>query len=254
MRNIPLPLHARIIGPAPTARLLQSPAFPDGEADGSGMVPIASWRGELEGPPGSFHWINGHVRATIVEVLPLLPLPDPATVPDDQSCCMPVKLRWQRCGFPGWTIVDSDSGLCIPSNERHEVQILVPPNWILLPSDFQVGEGFLWQLAEVWCTACPLPIGHTRGSRLTWFGNLVPDEAVLRPRRAKTLQAFGPTIAGSQFTLYNGDPASVGAVPTGVLSINGGFVNSPALIGAASHLVITAGGGVGPLQFSWEID
>jgi hypothetical protein len=254
MRNIPLPLHVRVIGPAPTARNLQSPAFPEGESDGSGMVPIASWRGALEGPPGSFHWINGHVRSTIVEVLPILPLPDPPTVPDDASCCMPLKLRYQRCGFPGWTIVDSDSGLCVLSNCECEVQIIAPPTWIVLPSDFQVGEGFLWQLAEVWATACPLPIGHTRGSRLTWFGNLADDDILVRPRRAKTVQIFGPNAGGARFELSNGDPSSVGSVPTGEFGVNGGFVNAPAMLGSATHLSIVGGGAVGPIQYSWEID
>lgn len=260
MKNIAaLPAHqltSRVVGVPPSARLLQSPAFPNGEADGQALVVLARASGCLvPGEPGTLAWVNGHVRSAFAEILPGLPPPN-EPLDDDQSAAIPVKLRIERCGFAGPTLIDSDSALVVAAGQTLNIEVVAPTGWVRWSPDIRVSEGGIYQFVQVDVTACAFHLGSGRGSRLTYFAVLDDDDVVVRPRRARTLMVNGPNTGGTQWELDNGDPTGVGgAVPVGFFAVNGGFVNTPAQVGAASHLQLLGGGGTAtPIGMTWEID
>ena len=57
--TIARPALLRLVGSSPTGRLLQSPAFPGGEADGIAMRALPVWSGCLPGTPGDRLVVSG---------------------------------------------------------------------------------------------------------------------------------------------------------------------------------------------------
>lgn len=254
--TIARPALMRLVGSSPSGRLLQSPAFPGGEADGLAMRALPVWSGCLPGTPGDRLVVSGRTLVRWAEVplvpnTPIVPIPI-SQANEEQSAALPVKLRITRDKWPGWTIIDSDRSLVIDAGEKVVIEALVPPTWYEFPTP-PVAEPSPRMFVDLYVRACPLRLAMPT-AQLTWFAQLADGEVVVRPRGARALQIFGPNIGGSQWTLNNGAPLS-GGVPVGSFQIAGGFINADIRIGAASHLVLLAGGGTpGPFYFAWDIE
>lgn len=250
------PFTALLAGIPPTARMLQSPAFPRGEADGVALRVLASYVGPL-GCPGEKWLISGHLQSRFVAIggAGVAPLPMQVIGNDeDQSAAFPVKLRIKRCGWPGEVIIDSDRTLVVDGTDEIEIEVIAPSTWLLVPSTATVEVPNTFQYVNLYVTACECECGQPPPSWLTWWANLTDLDAVVRPRRARRVQISTPNPGGATFQWWNGNPATTNAQPLGTFQVNGGFVNTDSIPGAASHLQVTAGAGVAtPFMFAWEV-
>lgn len=258
--DLKLPMNVRVAGVPPTDRLLQSPDFPQGEASGSPWQLAAAWEGPVPGCPGDKVEIGGHVRSLIVEQPVDLPNVLAPIVIDDASeeqfSALPVKLRMTRCRFGGWTIIDSDCSLVFDAGENIRVEAMMPASWFIIPSTVVIGEVALYQYVTLAVRVCPLKCCTLPSANLSYFATLTDETGVVvRPRRARALQIFGPPgTGGSQWRWWNGDPAG-GGNPLGEFTVNGGFVSAIIMPGAASHLQLITGGGLGAaFYFVWSVD
>lgn len=252
-----LPFTSRVVGIPPTVRELQSTANPLGEADGIRLNPISRWTGQI-GCAGEQWIIRGHVQMVFSLVAGAgAGAITPRVIGDDEqgSCAAPVKLRYQRCKFPGWTIIDADSVLVVPGGEDIEIDVLVPSTWLLLPTTQTVELPNTFQFVDVRVTACRCDCGLPPPGFLGWWNNAMVDlDTVVRPRRARRLQISTPNPGGATFAWWNGNPLTPNAILLGTFQINGGFVNTDLIPGSASHLQLTGGAGVAaPFRFVWEI-
>lgn len=254
-----MPQLMRVAGIPPSARELQSPEFPQGEAEGSALQAVRVWQGNVGGCPGEKIVVSGRVLSSFIEQPS--PVPAPLTpqniseATEQQSAAFPVKLRVERCKLPGWTIIDSDRSIVVDAGESITIDLLMPATWYDLATPTpEIAEIAIYQFANVYVRACPLYCCPQPLPRLTWFANLTDGDMVVRPRGARSLQISGPGIGGSQWTWYNGQTTGSG-IPLGQFSLNGGFVNTDLRPGSASHLHLDSGAGAGGLfMFEWEIE
>lgn len=254
-----LPFVVRLFGVPPTARLLQSPAFPLGEADGSALLVLGRWDGIVPGCPGEKILISGHVQSGLLELLVGLPIPpaifgdanDPV-LGEQQSAALPVKLRIYRCQFPGPVMIDSDRSIVFDAGERVRIDVVAPPTWSRNTGGIFAGESVVAQFATVTITACPLRCCWPPSARLTYFAALANGDAIVRPRRAVRFQTSAVPAGPHEWLMYNGDPGSGASVGFGAHVVNGGFVSGQIEVGAASHLQLI-GGGPAMIGMVWEI-
>ena len=251
------PFVVRTFGLVPQS-LLQTPAFPQG---GDGLFPmqaVARSDAFVPGRPGETWIVRGHAQVVVVEIIDP---DDPVTwsvIGDaaSQFTEASVKLRIFRCKFPGSIMIDSDRALVVEGGQPLEVQAWAPESWRPYGQapNFEV-PGFAHML-DLRVTLCRCDCAPPAAANLTWWGLVADGDSVLRPRRATRLQLLGPATAGVQVAWWDGLPNVLGSQQLSPdFAINGGFVNTDVIPGAASHLEIVNGaaGGVNAM-FAWTIE
>jgi hypothetical protein len=164
----------------------------------------------------------------VQNVLPPGPIAVPSVLESWGGAAMPVKIRVQRCKFPGWTYIDSDQSLLVDAGEEIEVQVVAPESWQSLPSPLVPAElPALLTFVDVKVRACVLTCCPPRRSTLTLYGDFntfVTGLQQLRPRRATELWIASGSGGAPALSTWHWSNVE-GTFNGGNFNINGGFVS-----------------------------
>lgn len=178
---------------------------------------------------------------------------------DDNSIpkVLPVKLRYQRCGWPGFVYVDGDSHLIVDGGNPFNLDIVAPALWTQVPSEFLPAEpATILMVVDVRVRACVARCCPDRHPQLTMYGTIDPaaapgDRRIGVPRRATEVQIFSGSGGAPTASAWHWSSAN-GALNLGNFNVNAGFVNEPLRTGAAEALVFD-GPNISDVMLVWTI-
>jgi hypothetical protein len=246
------PIPSGLVGDATTTDIgepIAGPGFLPGKVLGSKRIPCI-------GRPCDRVLIEGKVLSDFLPgvIPPFLPQRPIAFPENAQSSARSVKLRAQRCKYPGWVYFDSDSHITLPGGDDIEVQAVGPANWLAIPSDgplpFELPADV--QRVEVRVRACLLTREQCFPSRLTWWSSQQDANAtMLRPPRAVDL--FIVISSGLAPIAANFAWQDRSAVTLAVFAINAAFVPNVVYCGAGEQLVLFSPSPV-DIMYVWRIE
>ncbi len=171
--------------------------------------------------------------------------------PDRPPHAPGVKLRIQRCSWPGWIYIDANSHIYMPGGEAFDIQVMAPSTWQQIPSAPVPEVPFVAQFVDVRVTACVARCCPTRRSQLTMYAPLDVGARVLVPPGATEVQIFAGAAGLPANTQWEWESTGGGF---GQFSVNGGFVNAYARPGDMEVLHHLADGGTVDAMLVWTVE
>lgn len=206
------------------------------------------------GEPGDVVLIQGHTlsfyasvqTSTEVRAIDVLDIP-----PERPPHAPGVKLRVQRCSWPGWIYFDSNSHIYMPGGEPFDIQVMAPSNWTQIPGIPQAEPPFDAQFVDVRVTACVQRCCPTRRTQLTMFGPVDESQRLLVPPHAIELQIFAGQAGAPFNSIWSWETTNFAG---GDFGVNGGFVPGWARPGDAEALIHGADGGTVNALLVWAVE
>lgn len=208
------------------------------------------------GEPGDVVLVQGHLQSQTASVQSTAEIRaiDILDFPPRRPQHSPgVKLRIQRCSWPGWIYIDANSHLYVPGGEPISIQLMAPEGWTQLPGATPIPEiPFTAEFVDVRVTACVARCCPTRRAQLTMYAPIDEDEIVLVPPGATELALYagqGGAIFNSQWQWLNNQGAGFGQ-----FGITGAFANSYLRPGDMSALQHLEDGGTVSAMMVWTVE
>lgn len=181
---------------------------------------------EAIGEPGDVVLIQGHTLTNFADVQAAVEIRaiDIMDFPPQRPPHAPaVKLRVQRCSFPGWIYLDANSHIYMPGGEAFDIEVITPQGWTQAPGFPQSEVPFPGQFVDVRVTACVAKCCPTRRTQLTMYGTLGETDMILVPPHAIEVAIYAGSAGVPGNTTWEW---VTDAGPFGQFTVNGGFINA----------------------------